>query len=151
MTGRKVKEVNTMTTVTVDQMGKIGLPDDILQTSHIQPGTELVIIAEAGKITLIDRQVLAKGDLRERMQAVDGEMRARLRQAIKEGGEASFFAGLSLKEYLALKEEEEKALWDRLFHEAEQEVKLVERDIPPHFRPAGQRHSARGTSRHRSR
>jgi len=130
----EAKEVNTMMTVTVDPMGKVGLPDDILQTSHIQPGTELVVIAEAGKITLIDRQGLAKRDLRERMQAVDGEMRARLRHALEEGGEESFFAGLSLKKYLALSEEEEKALWTRLLKEAEREVKIVEHDIPPHFR-----------------
>jgi hypothetical protein len=140
-------EVNTMATVTVDPMGKVGLPEDIFQTSHIQPGAELVVFAEVGKITLIDREQV----LRERMKAVDDEMRARLRQALEAGGEASFFAGLPLKEYLALSEEEDKALWNRLLKEAEREVKIIEHEIPPHFRPAGQRHGARGPARHRSR
>ena len=71
-----------MTTVTVDSTGKVGLPEDILQASHIQPGTELIVIAEAGKITLMDRKQV----LRERMKVVDHRMRARLRE----------YAGMSL-------------------------------------------------------
>ena len=56
-----------MTTVIVDPTGKVGLPEDILQASHIQPGTELIVIAEAGKITLMDCQQ----GLRERMKHED--------------------------------------------------------------------------------
>lgn len=139
--------MHTATTVTVDTTGKVGLPADVLHASHIQPGTELVVRAEVGKIILMDR----KQALGERMKTVDRELRARLRKALKAGGQTSFFAGLSLDEYLALSVEEEKSLWDRLSHEAEREVKVIERDIPPHFRPAGQGHGARGTTRHRSR
>jgi bifunctional DNA-binding transcriptional regulator/antitoxin component of YhaV-PrlF toxin-antitoxin module len=130
--------VKIVRTVTVDPTGKVGLPEDILRASCIQPGTELVVIAAAGKITLMDRQQV----LRERMKTVDRKMRARLRQVLQEGGQASFFAGLSVDEYLALSEEEEKALWERLAQEAEREMQPVEQDIPPHFRPAGQRHGA---------
>jgi hypothetical protein len=58
-----------------------------------------------------------------------------LRKTLEERGEESFFAGLNLSEYLALSEEEEKALWEHLLKEAEREVKTVEQEIPPHFRP----------------
>jgi bifunctional DNA-binding transcriptional regulator/antitoxin component of YhaV-PrlF toxin-antitoxin module len=142
-----IEGMHTAMTVTVDPTGKVGLPAEVLQASHIHPGMELVVIAEVGKIILMDR----KQALSERMKTVDRELRARLRKALKAGGQTSFFAGLSLDEYLALSVEEEKILWDSLSHEAEQEVKVIERDIPPHFRPAGQGHSARGTTRHRSR
>ena len=81
-----------MTTATVDSTGKVGLPEDILQASHIQPGTELIVIAEAGKITLMDRKQV----LRERMKVVDHRIRARLRKALQKGGQEAFFAGLSL-------------------------------------------------------
>jgi hypothetical protein len=136
-----------MTTVIVDPTGKVGLPEDILQASHIQPGTELIVIAEAGKITLMDRKQV----LRERMKVVDHEMRTRLHEALQTGGQEAFFAGLSLDEYLALSAEEDKALWDRLSQAAAREVKVIERDIPPHFRPAGQGHSTRGITRRRAR
>ena len=125
-----------MNTVIVDKTGKVELPNDIWQTSHIKPGTELVVIAEAGKITLMDRKQVSLR-LRERMKTVDYEMRARLRKTLEEGEEEAFFAGLNLSEYLALSEEEEKALWEHLLKEAEQEVKTVEQEIPPHFRPTG--------------
>jgi hypothetical protein len=91
------------------------------------------VIAEAGKITLMDRKQV----LRERMKVVDHEMRSRLHEALQTGGQEAFFAGLSLDEYLALSAEEDKALWDRLSQAAAREVKVIERDIPPHFRPAG--------------
>jgi hypothetical protein len=122
-----------MTTVIVDLTGKVGLPEDILQASHIQPGTELIVVAEAGKITLMDRKQV----LRERMKTVEHRMRTRLRKALQTGGQETFFEGLSLDEYLALSAEEDKALWDRLSQAAAREVKVIERDIPPHFRPAG--------------
>lgn len=69
------------------------------------------------------------------MEMVDREMRERLCQALEEGGRESFFAGLSLDAYLALSEEEEKDLWDRLAKEAFHEVQLVARESPSHFRP----------------
>jgi hypothetical protein len=75
------------------------------------------------------------------MKVVDHGMRTRLREALQTGGQEAFFAGLSLDEYLALSAEEDKALWDRLSQAAEREVKVIEQNIPPHFRPAGQGHS----------
>ena len=54
-------------------------------------------------------------------------------------GRDAVFAGLSLSEYLALSEEEEIGLWDRLFKEAEQELTIREHDIPPDFVPARQK------------
>ena len=138
-----MEEVNAMTTVTVDENGKIGLPEEVLKQSHIKPGMELIVVADAGKITLLNRQQA----LRERMKKVDQEIRARLREALQAGGRESFFAGLNLDEYLALSEEEERALWDRLYQEAEAEVEPVEQEIPSHFRPAGQRHGARSPAR----
>ena len=78
-----------------------------------------------------------KQALGERMKVVDGKLRTRLRKALQTGGQTAFFAGLSLDEYLALSVEEENVLWEHLSQEAEREVKVIERDIPPHFRPAG--------------
>jgi hypothetical protein len=54
-------------------------------------------------------------------------------------GRDAVFAGLSLDEYLALSEEAEQALWDGLFKEAGQELKLREQDIPADFVPARQK------------
>lgn len=136
-----------MATVTVDKSGKLDLPERILKDSHIKPGTKLVATASNGKIIIMDPQRV----LREKMKQIDLDARARLRKAIAEGGDQSFFAGLSHAEYLALSEEEDKALWDRLAEQAEREVKVVEQAIPPHFRPAGQKRGARSTSRRRPR
>jgi hypothetical protein len=44
-----------------------------------------------------------------------------------------------LDEYLALSEEADNALWDRLFKEAERELKTREQDIPANFMPARQK------------
>jgi bifunctional DNA-binding transcriptional regulator/antitoxin component of YhaV-PrlF toxin-antitoxin module len=132
-----------MITVTIDKAGKIALPKEVLEESHIKPETEVVVVVASGKITLLDR----KQALRERMEVVDREMRERLRQALEAGGHESFFAGLSLDAYLTLSEEEEKALWDRLAKEASREVQPVEREIPSHFRPAGQERRTGGTPR----
>lgn len=136
-----------MATVTVDKSGKLDLPEGILKDSHIKPGTKLVVTASNGKITIMDPQQV----LRQKMKRVDLDARARLRKAISPRRDQPFFSGLSRDAYLALSDEEDKALWDRLAEQAEQEVKVVEQDIPPHFRPAGQKHSARGTSRCRPR
>jgi len=57
----------------------------------------------------------------------------------RQAGKDASFAGLSLDEYLGLSEEEEAALWDRLFKEAEQELTIREHDIPPDFVPARQK------------
>ena len=139
--------VSVVTTVIVDKSGRLDLPQEVLEASRIRPGTELVVIAEAGRLTLVDRQQL----LSDRARALDEETQARLRDVLQQRGTEPFFAGLSLDEYLALSDEDDKALWDRLHQEAEREVKDVEIDIPPHFRPAGQGNGPRGAARRRSR
>jgi len=61
-------------------------------------------------------------------------MQDALRTSLAHAGKDAVFAGLSLDdEYLALSEEEDTALWDRLFKEAEQELKIRAQDIPAHY------------------
>jgi bifunctional DNA-binding transcriptional regulator/antitoxin component of YhaV-PrlF toxin-antitoxin module len=122
-----------MATVTIDESGQIDLPEAILKESRIQPGSQLLILAGEGRITLIDKERL--------QQQLSGPMQqvlAQLQRSLTRDPQSPFFGGLTFEEYAALSEEEEQALWDRLSAEAHQEVKLVEQEIPPHFRPAGQ-------------
>jgi hypothetical protein len=91
----------------------------------------LVIIARAGQILLLDR-----AQVRHRVEEIGQGMQESLGKALGQAGKDTIFAGLSLDEYLALFEEEEIALWDRLFKEAEQELTIREHDIPPDFVPA---------------
>ena len=110
------------------------LPRETLEESHINAGTTLVVIARAGQILLLDRV-----QVRRRVEEVGQEMQESLGKALRQAGKDAIFAGLSLDEYLGLSEEEEAALWDRLFKEAEQELTIRERDIPPDFVPARQK------------
>ena len=110
------------------------LPRETLEESHINAGTTLVVIARAGQILLLDR-----AQVRRRVEEVGQEMQESLGKALRQAGKDASFAGLSLDEYLGLSEEEEAALWDRLFKEAEQELTIRERDIPPDFVPARQK------------
>lgn len=135
-----------MTTVTVDKTGKVGLPKEVLLESRIEPGTELLVLVEAGKVVLLDRQ-----NVRERMAAVDKHIKERLHRSLSSAPDAPFFGGLTLKEYLALSDSEENALWERLSAEAEKELQHVQEiDVPAHFVPAGQVRSARIPARRRS-
>ena len=122
-----------MVTVTVDESGQIDLPGAVLKESDIKPGTRLLVLTGEGRITLIDRerlQQLASGPMQQIL--------AQLRRSLASDPEAPFFGGLTFEEYAALSEEEEQALWNRLSAEAHRKVKVVEQEIPPHFRPAGQ-------------
>jgi hypothetical protein len=66
-------------------------------------------------------------------------MQENLGKALGQVGKGAIFAGLSLDAYLALSEEEEVALWGRLFKEAEQELTIREHDIPSDCVPARQK------------
>ena len=94
----------------------------------------MVIIARAGQILLLDR-----AQVRRRVEEIGQGMQESLGQVLGQVGKDTIFAGLSLDEYLALSEEEEIALWDQLFKEAEQELIIREHDIPPDFVPARQK------------
>jgi hypothetical protein len=106
-----------------------------LEESHITAGTALVVIARAGQILLLDR-----AQVRRRVEEIGQGMRESLGKALGQAGKDAIFASLSLNAYLALSEEEEVALWDRLFKEAAQELKIREQNIPPDFVPARQKH-----------
>ncbi|MBI1928039.1 AbrB/MazE/SpoVT family DNA-binding domain-containing protein [Candidatus Poribacteria bacterium] len=135
-----------MNTVTVDSTGKVELPKEALEASAIQPGTELLVLVEAGKLVLLDRH-----QVRQRMAAVDQRIRERLHRSLLSHPDAPFFGGLTIKEYLALSDEEERALWERENREVEKELQHVpEMDVPAHFVSAGQRSVARGVARRRS-
>lgn len=123
-----------MRTVVIRETGELVLPRETLEESHINAGTTLVVIARAGQILLLDR-----AQVRRRVEEVGQEMQESLGKALRQAGKDAIFAGLSLDEYLGLSEEEEAALWDRLFKEAEQELTIRERDIPPDFVPARQK------------
>jgi bifunctional DNA-binding transcriptional regulator/antitoxin component of YhaV-PrlF toxin-antitoxin module len=126
--------MHVMRTVVIRETGELVLPRETLEESHINAGTTLVVIARAGQILLLDR-----AQVRRRVEEVGQEMQERLGKALRQAGKDAIFAGLSLDEYLGLSEEEEAALWDRLFKEAEQELTIRERDIPPDFVPARQK------------
>ena len=123
-----------MRTVVIRETGELVLPRETLEESHINAGTTLVVIARAGQILLLDR-----AQVRRRVEEVGQEMQESLGKALRQVGKDASFAGLSLDEYLGLSEEEEAALWDRLFKEAEQELTIREHDIPPDFVPARQK------------
>jgi bifunctional DNA-binding transcriptional regulator/antitoxin component of YhaV-PrlF toxin-antitoxin module len=114
-----------MKTVVIRETGELVLPREILEESHIAPETELVVIARAGQILLLDLE-----QMRHRLEEIGQQMREALRTSLGRVGRDAVFAGLGLDAYLALSEEEEKALWDGLFQEAEQELKSREQDIP---------------------
>jgi hypothetical protein len=123
-----------MTTVTVDPAGSIDLPEEILKESCISPGSQLVVLAHEGRIVLLEGE-----RFRQRVEEPAQEMLARFRRSLTSDPRSPFFGGLSFEEYAALSEETEQVLWDRLTAEAERKVKGAERDIPSHFRPAGQK------------
>jgi hypothetical protein len=122
-----------MATVLIDESGQIELPGAVLEESHIQPGSSLLVLTGEGRITLVDKERLRQG-LSEPMR----QILSQLQRSLAEDSQAALFGGLTPEEYAALPEEEEQALWDRLSAEAHRQVKPVEQEIPPHFRPAGQ-------------
>ena len=121
-------------TVVIQEAGEVVLPRETLEESHITVGTELVVVAHAGLILLLDRE-----QIRRRVEEIRQQMQDALRTSLARAGKDAVFAGLSLDEYLALSEEEDNALWDRLFKEAEQELKIREQEIPAGFVPARQK------------
>jgi bifunctional DNA-binding transcriptional regulator/antitoxin component of YhaV-PrlF toxin-antitoxin module len=121
-------------TVVIRETGELVLPHETLEESDITAGTELVVIARAGQILLLDLE-----QVHRRLEEIRRQMQEGLRTSLARVGRDAVFAGLSLDEYLALSEEAEQALWDGLFKEAGQELKLREQDIPSDFVPARQK------------
>ena len=122
-----------MDTVRIDESGQIDLPGAVLEESAIKPGTRLLVLIGEGRITLIDPE-----RLRQRASGPMRQILTQLRRSLAGDPEAPLFGGLTFEEYAGLSEAEEQALWDRLSAEAHRKVKVVEQEIPPHFRPAGQ-------------
>jgi hypothetical protein len=122
-----------MTTVTLAPTGSVDLPEEILKESRIQPGSQLVVLAREGRIVLLDAE-----RFRQRVGEPAQKILAQFRRSLAREPQMPFLGGLTLEEYAALSGEAEQELWDRLTAEAEERVKGAERDIPPHFRPAGQ-------------
>jgi len=91
-------------------------------------------MVRAGQILLLDRT-----QVRRRMEEIGQRMQEGLLTALGQAGKDAVFAGLSLEEYLALSDAEDAALWERLFQEAERELKIREQDIPADFVPARQK------------
>jgi hypothetical protein len=89
------------------------LPRETLEESAIPAGTELVVIARAGQILLLD-----PGQVRRRLEEIGRQMQEGLRTSLVRVGRDAIFADLSLQEYLALSEEAEETLWDGLFKKA---------------------------------
>jgi bifunctional DNA-binding transcriptional regulator/antitoxin component of YhaV-PrlF toxin-antitoxin module len=119
--------------VTIDESGQIDLPEAILKESQIKPGSTAVVLTGEERITLIDKE-----RLRQVASGPIQQILAQLQRSLVRDPEAPYFGGLTFEEYAALSEEEQQALWNRLAAEAHRTVKLVEQEIPPHFRPAGQ-------------
>src|SRR6266699_5725007 len=123
-----------MRTVVIRETGELVLPRETLEESHMTVGTALVVIARAGQILLLDR-----AQVRRRVEEIGQGMQESLGKALGQTDKDAIFAGLSLDEYLGLSEEEEVALWERLFKEAEQELTTREHDIRSDFVPARQK------------
>jgi bifunctional DNA-binding transcriptional regulator/antitoxin component of YhaV-PrlF toxin-antitoxin module len=64
-------------TVVLQDTGDVTLPREILEESHITAGTELMVIARAGQILLLDRQ-----QLHRRLEDLSQRMRAGMRTAL---------------------------------------------------------------------
>jgi hypothetical protein len=111
----------------------VDLSEEILNESDLKPGSQLIVLTNKGRITLIDSERLW-----ELVEEPLQEMLSRLQESLARDPDAPFLGGLTYEEYAALSDDEDKALWDRLWKEAEREVKIVEREIPPHVRPARQ-------------
>jgi hypothetical protein len=126
--------MNVVRTVVIQETGEVVLPRETLEESHISAGAELVVVAHAGQILLLDRE-----QIRRRIEEIGHQMQEALRTSLAREGKDAVFADLSLDEYLALSEEEDNALWDRLVKEAEQELKIREQNIPADFVPARQK------------
>ena len=129
-------------TVVIQETGEVVLPRETLEESHITAGTELIVVARAGQILLLDRE-----QIRRRVEEIGQQMQDALRTSLAREGKDAVFAGLSLDAYLALSEDEDNALWDRLFKEAEKELKTREQDIPADFVPARQKRREGGPTR----
>jgi hypothetical protein len=125
---------SALKTITVDPSGGVDLPAEALQDSGIQPGSPVVVLAREGRSLLLDQE-----RFRERVEKPMQEMLARFRRSLEQHPQAPFFDGFIDKEYAALSKEDEQALWDRLTAAAAKQGESAERDIPPHFRPAGQK------------
>ena len=121
-------------TVVIRETGELVLPREILEESRITAETALVVMARAGQILLLDLE-----QVRRRLEEIGRQMQEALRTSLGRVGRDAVFVDLSLDAYLALSEEAEKALWDGLFQEAEQELKSHEQDIPSDFVPARQK------------
>lgn len=110
-----------MTTVTVDKEGKVGLPEEILFRSHIQPGARLVALAHEGKIVLIDKERFW-----QRVEQPGQKIIVQFQRSLAQNPQASFFGGLTFEEYAALSGEEEQALWDRLSESVCEKYRFVD-------------------------
>lgn len=121
-------------TVIVQKTGEIRLPREALEESHISTGKELMVVARAGQILLLDQH-----QLRRRIKEIDRQQQEKLKRALKHEEQDSFFAGLSFDDYLSLSEDKEVALWNHLIRETELEFKTGEHDIPADFVPARQK------------
>lgn len=53
-----------MITVTIDKAGKVTLPKEVLEESHIKPETEVVVIVAKEKITLLTASKLCESGWR---------------------------------------------------------------------------------------
>jgi len=121
-------------TVMIEPGGAIDLPPEALRESGLRPGSAVVVLAQQGRIVLLDQE-----RWRERAGKPMEELLAQFRDFLARNPQAPFFGGLSAEEYGTLTDEAEEELWARLTAEAEKQVKSAEREIPPHFRPSGQK------------
>ena len=121
-------------TVVIQETGEVVLPRKTLEASPITAGIELVVVAGADSAARPKADTSSnKGD-----RATDAGRIAFLLGAFGQGGCLHWPQS---GRYLALSEEEDTALWDRLVKETEQELKIREQNIPADFVPARQKHS----------
>jgi bifunctional DNA-binding transcriptional regulator/antitoxin component of YhaV-PrlF toxin-antitoxin module len=116
--------------LSVDADGKIALPKPFLERIGMQTGSEFLVKEVSGTIILIPMVHWAP-----LVEAFKEKIENRLKESGIKGDEP-FFASLTVDEYAALSEEEEEALWEKLYGEASRKVKYEEVEVGTDFIPA---------------
>jgi hypothetical protein len=103
--------------LSVDADGKITLSKQLLEQIGVTTESEFLVKEVSGTIVLIP-MVHWKPLVESFKQKIENRFKE---AGIK--GDEPFFASLTVDEYAALSEEEEKALWEKLYAEASRKVK----------------------------
>jgi len=115
--------------LSVDADGKITLPKQLFEQIGMTTESEFLVKEVLGTIVLIPMV---------HWKPLAESFKQKIENRIKESGikgDEPFFASLTVDEYAALSEEEEKSLWEKLYVEASRKVKYEEVEVGEDFIP----------------